>query len=349
MPEMLTIKGMHVGEQFIHSDEDLAFCRQMGVEYVGAYFPTGPGSGELGLEKEGYWNTDALVRFREHVESFGLKLAAIHLPLKSLGMSDDIKERRWPSIILGGSKRDRDIEQVCKCIKAAGKAGIPILTYDLTALPVLRNPERTKGRGGVTYSYFNYEKMEDAPMHPAGPISAEEAWERIEYFLKRVTPVAEEYKVKMACHPHDMSVPPGTTYRGIVPVLSNVDGLKRFIDLCPSPYHGISFCQGCIVEFSISPEQVYDVIRYFGSRKKIFWVHFRNIRGGFLNFEETFPDDGDIDMVKAMRTYKKVGYNGVLIPDHVPRSYLDTPWGHRAHAFCLGYMKALIQAVESKG
>jgi mannonate dehydratase len=107
------------------------------------------------------------------------------------------------------------------------------------------------------------------------------------------------------------------------------------------------FCQGCVSEFSTSPEQVYEAIRYFGSRKKIFWVHFRNIRGGFLKFEETFPDEGDIDMLRAMRIYKEVGYDGVLIPDHVPKSALDSRWGHRAHAFCLGYIKALIQTVES--
>ena len=94
-------------------------------------------------------------------------------------------------------------------------------------------------------------------------------------------------------------------------------------------------------------EQVYEAIRYFGSRKKIFRVHFHNIRGGFLKFEETFPDEGDIDMVKAIRTYKEVGYNGVLIPDHVPQLYLDTMWSHQAHAFCLGYIKTLTQAVES--
>ena len=49
------------------------------------------------------------------------------------------------------------------------------------------------------------------------------------------------------------------------------------------------------------------MIRYFGSRGKIFNVHFRNIRGGFLNFQETFIDDGDVDMLKAMRVYKEVG------------------------------------------
>jgi len=97
-----------------------------------------------------------------------------------------------------------------------------------------------------------------------------------------------------------------------------------------------------------SPEQVYDAIRYFGSRKRIFWVHFRNIRGGFLKFDEVFPDEGDIDMIRALRAYKEVGYDGALIPDHVPQSDLDTPHGHRARAFCFGYIKAAIQAVESE-
>jgi len=316
----------------------------MGVEYVDASPLWESGVRGLGLEEEGYWNADALVRFREHVESFGLKLAAMHLSF----LNGDIEEQRWPSIMLGTSKRDRDIEQVCKCIEAAGKAGIPLLLYNLTVLPVVRNPGWTSGRGGIRYNYFDYDKMKDKPLHPAGPISAEQAWERIEYFIKCVIPVAEECKVKMGCHPNDVSVPPSTTYRGIAPVLSNIDGLKRFIDLHPSPYHGLLFCQGCVSEMCTDPEQIYEAIRHFGRRNKIFWVHFRNLRGGFLKFEETFPDEGDINMVKALRTYKEVGYNGVLIPDHVPHSDLDTPWGHRARAFCLGYIKALIQAVESE-
>jgi len=359
MQEMLTIKGLHVAELVNNSDEDLIFSRQMGVEYVEASPLLRRNARQLDLED--WWNADALVRFREYVESFGLKLIAMHLPLTSV----DIAEQRWPNIMLGTSNRDRDIEQVCKCIEAVGKAGIPLLLYNLSVLPVVRNPGWASGRGGITligsemaeyyarnyecrHNYFDYDKMKDEPLHPAGPISAEQAWERIEYFIKCVIPVAEECKVKMACHPNDVSVPPGTTYRGIAPVLSNIDGLKRFIDLHPSPYHGLSFCQGCISEFCTNPEQVYEAIRYFGSRKKIFYVHFRNIRGGFLKFEETFPDEGDIDMLRAMRIYKEVGYDGVFIPDHVPRSTLDSTWGHRAHAFCLGYIKALIQAVESE-
>ena len=74
-------------------------------------------------------------------------------------------------------------------------------------------------------------------------------------------------------------------------------------------------------------EEIHDVIRYFGQRKKIFNVHFRNIKGGFLNFRETFPDDGDVDMIRAIRVYKEVGYDGMLMPDHVPQSTATTAAG----------------------
>ncbi|MBC7238126.1 MAG: mannonate dehydratase, partial [Chloroflexi bacterium] len=94
--------------------------------------------------------------------------------------------------------------------------------------------------------------------------------------------------------------------------------------------------------------QLYDGGRYLGERNRIFWVHFRNIRGGFLKFDEVFPDEGDIDMWKAIKIYKEVGYDGVLVPDHVPHSAIDSRMGHRARAFCLGYIRALIQAVESE-
>ena len=133
-------------------------------------------------------------------------------------------------------------------------------------------------------------------------------------------PVAEEYKVRMGCHPQDPGVPKGTGWRGVDAVLGSPDGLKRFVSIKESPYHGLNFCQGTVSEQLEKPgEQIFDVIRYFGSRKKIFSVHFRNIEGGFLNFRETFIDNGSVDMLKAMRVYKEVGYDGMMMPDHVPR------------------------------
>jgi mannonate dehydratase len=93
--------------------------------------------------------------------------------------------------------------------------------------------------------------------------------------------------------------------------------------------------------------EIFDVIRYFGSRKKIFNVHFRNIKGRFLNFQETYIDNGDVDMLKAMRVYKEVGYDGMMMPDHVPKVAAD-PNGYQAFAYTFGYIKALIAAVNAE-
>jgi mannonate dehydratase len=140
-------------------------------------------------------------------------------------------------------------------------------------------------------------------------------------------------------------MPPGKGYRGVETVLGTVDGLKRFVSIKASPYHGLNFCQGTVAEMLDKPgEQIFDVIRYFGTRKKIFNVHFRNIRGRFLDFRETFIDDGDVDMLEAMRVYHEVGFDGMMMPDHVP-SIAGDPRGAQAFAFTFGYIKALIASL----
>jgi len=140
----------------------------------------------------------------------------------------------------------------------------------------------------------------------------------------------------------------GRGFRGIETVLGSVEGLKRFVSIKESPYHGLNFCQGTVAEMLQKPgQEIFDVIRYFGSRKKIFNVHFRNIRGGFLNFQETFIDDGDVDMLKAMRVYKEVGFDGMMMPDHVPKISGDAN-SYQGFAFAFGYIKALIAAVAAE-
>ena len=118
--------------------------------------------------------------------------------------------------------------------------------------------------------------------------------------------------------PHDPGVPP-EGYQGVVCVLGTLDGLKRFITIKESPYHGLNFCQGTVSEMLNDPgQEIYDVIRYFGARKKIFNVHFRNIRGHRDDFQEVYPDEGDIDFVKALQVYQEVEYPYLVMPDHVP-------------------------------
>ena len=288
------------------------------------------------------WSVESLNKLREHVESFGIKLAMVPLPLSS----SYITKSENPNVMLGKSpERDREIDGMCEMIRNAGRAGIPSLKYNMSILGVVRG-EPTPGRGGAKYSTFVYDKMkQDPPLTEAGPVSSEQAWERIAYFLHRVIPVAAENKVKMACHPHDPGMPEDRGYRGVHRVLGSPEGLKKFIAINESPYHGLNFCQGTVSEMLKDPRrEIHDVIRYFGSRKKIFNVHFRNIQGGFLNFRETFPDDGDVDFVETIRTYKEVGYDGMLMPDHVPHVESDEG-GRQAFAYCYGYIRALIQMV----
>ena len=85
---------------------------------------------------------------------------------------------------------------------------------------------------------------------------------------------------------------------------------------------------------------VYSSCRGLQNGNSRFNVHFRNIRGGFLNFQETFPDDGDVNMLEVIRTYQEVGYDGMVMPDHVPRIAGDAG-GRQA----FGYIRALLQMV----
>jgi mannonate dehydratase len=215
----------------------------------------------------------------------------------------------------------------------------------MSILGVLRT-ERTKGRGDASYSTWRLKEAKPAtPLTRAGQVNADRFWERITYFLDRVMPVAQEYKIKMACHPHDPGVPP-EGYQGVDRVLGTPDGLKKFLAIRENPYHGLNFCQGTVSEMLKDPgKEIYDVIRYFGSRKKIFNVHFRNIRGRRDDFQEVYPDEGDIDFVKALQVYHEVGYDGMLMPDHVPQAPGDNN-GLQSFAFCYGYIRGLLQSLE---
>jgi mannonate dehydratase len=327
---------MKAGTQHNSSDEVLRVLAALGVNDICSTLPS--------ARMDERWSVEGLAKLRERVESFGIKLDMVPLPMSS----HYITKGEFPNIMLGKSpERDREIENVRQMIRNAAAAGIPAVKYNLSILGVVRT-EPARGRGGARYSTFDYEKArQEPPLTEAGRVSADMSWERITYFLKRVVPVAEEYKVKMACHPHDPGMPRDKGFRGVERVLGSVDGLKRFIEIMPSKYHGLNFCQGTVSEMLENPaREIYDVIRYFGSRGKIFNVHFRNIRGRFLNFQETFPDDGDVDMIRAMRAYKEVGYDGMIMPDHVPRIEGDRG-GHQAFAFAFGYIQALIQLVSS--
>ena len=288
-------------------------------------------------------NTDAetLTRHREEAAAEGVSLEMIHIGLpKSIPLARD-------------PQRDQDIDAVCRQIENAGKAGLRGLNYNFCIVPHQRT-ERTHGRGGSTYSTFDISKYDNETLTEAGRVSRDEAFERIAYFLERVIPVAGENRVQMAAHLND---PPAVVLKGVerwnYPMF---EGLKRFSELVDSPYHGFNFCCGTAAEGLENPgEELYDIVRYFGERKKIFNVHFRNIRGGLHNFQEVWPDEGDVDMYRLAKVFRDVDYPYMLMPDHAPGHPDDRPPEgvsgrvRPAWAFQFGYIIGLIQAVNAEG
>ena len=328
---------MKAGTQHGDSDAILRVLAGFGVNHICSRLPS--------ARLDDTWSVDALNRLRERVESFGITLDMVPLPLSS----SEISRSENPAILLAKDPdRDRQIDEICQMIRNTARAGIPSVKYNLTLIGIPRSAP-TRGRGGARYSTFVYaDAKQDPPLTVAGPVDADTYWERITYFLTRVVPVAAEHKVRLACHPQDPGMPRGKGWRGVETVLGSVDGLKRFVSIAESPYHGLNFCQGTVSEMLEKPgAEIFDVIRHFGARGKIFNVHFRNISGGFLNFRETFIDDGDVDMLKAMRVYKEVGYDGMMMPDHVPAIDGDTS-NLQGFAFAFGYIKALIAAVSAE-
>ncbi|MBL8591295.1 MAG: mannonate dehydratase [Devosia sp.] len=320
------------GDQFAKvGDRYLRQLAQLGVKHV-CIDPVGD---------PWQWDRDILMRHAEHVSTFGLVLDMVQLPLPSSGIE---RRHQAPGIVLGKpGERDREIDGICKIIEALAEAGIGAAKYNFNVLGIPRTTSEI-GRGGQQLSTWRASEATDGEtLTIAGKVSSEEFWGRIEYFLERVVPVATANRVRLACHPHDPMTPPG--YRGFESrVLSSVEGLMRFVQTCESPYHGLNFCQGTVAEGMENPRaEIGEVIRWFGSRKKIFNVHFRNIKGGRYSFTEEFPDNGDMDMPAALKIYHEVGYDGMIMPDHVPHIDADNSM-ETAFAFCFGYIIALFQA-----
>ncbi len=335
---------MKLGDQSAPTNEThLKYQARYGVRHICAY-----------PQVEGdrlYATVDELHQTMDMAAKYGISIDCIAPPNLA---SSFIDREKHPAIMLAESpERDRDIEQLQTYIRNCAQAGIPSIKYNMSILGVLRSG-RIPGRGDSLDAYWDLAKTPPGKLTPprppltiAGRVDADAFWERITYFLNHVIPVANEYKIRMACHPQDPGVPP-EGYEGVDRVLGTVDGLKKFISIQESPYHGLNFCQGTVSEMLEDPKtQIYDVIRYFGTRKKIFNVHFRNIRGHRNNFVEVFPDEGDIDFVKAIKVYKEIGYPYMLMPDHVPLAADNAdPHSLQSFAFCYGYIRALIQSVS---
>lgn len=316
------------------AEADLRLAKQLGMTDV---VTTMPGVPMMPEPVQGpAWSYLDLLHLRQRVENAGLTLSVI----EGYQLSD--------RITLGLPGRDEDLERVCESIANMGRAGIPIYCYNFMAVfNWLRTSTSTRGRGDALVTKFDAAELVNAPPTYAGETTDEQMWANFQYFLQRVLPVAEGAGVKLALHPDD---PPMSPVLGLARIMRSMEAFQRVIELAPSPSNGITFCQGNFA--AMGTVDIPAAIRYFGARGKLFFAHFRDVRGSVPCFEETFHDEGKTDMAAAMRAYLDIGYTGPMRPDHAPTmegESNDTPgYMVRGQIFAIGYMKGLIDAIQSQ-
>jgi mannonate dehydratase len=242
---------------------------------------------------------------------------------------------------------DEEVEAVCEMLTNMGAAGFHIWCYNWMAVfNWQRTSTTTRGRGGAFVTSYDHALMRDAPPTEAGIVREEQLWESYASFIKRIVPVAERAKVKLALHPDD---PPISPIRGVGRIFRTVEAMERALSFAPSDHHGLTFCQG---SFATMGADIPATIRAFGERGQIHFVHFRDVRGTAERFAETFHDDGPTDMLAAMRGYHEIGFAGPMRPDHVPTLAGDAndPPGYttRGRLYAIGYMRGLREAVQAE-
>jgi mannonate dehydratase len=257
------------------------------------------------------------------------------------------------SVIYGRESRAKDLEPFIASIQAAGKAGLPVVEYNVYAHRIIEGYYETVGRAKAGYTGFDSElellvdengrvvqpiyrdengritdatlaafpnarrvKCKDLPPLPnEGAHTLDEMWANITYFLKAVIPVAERAGVRMALHPND---PPAPISRGSQQIMGTVAGWKHLIEIVNSPSNGITFDCGVTREMGEDPVQVAD---YFASRKRINHCHYRNVQvvKPYEKYQEVFIDAGMADMFGVMKALVRNKYTGTIYPEH-PRA-----------------------------
>jgi len=340
--------------------ENFKFAKQVGcthlIVHLADYYSEQKGVVTATDEKTNYgkattsnpiWSLKSMQALQTMAKEEGLEIFGI----------ENFSPADWYDVLLDGPKKLEQIGYLKQIIRNAGAAGIKSFGYNFSFAGVWGHQRKTVARGGAISACFNahdlaldtpipageiwnmtYGKVE--PGKYIGAITVEMLWERLEWFLSEMLPVAEEAGVELALHPDD---PPMPSLRGTPRLVYQPELYQKVIDLFDSPANKLEFCMGSVQE--MSKGNLYDAIETYASQGKISYVHVRNVKGKVPVYDEVFIDEGDIDMFKALRLLKKHDFQGVLVPDHTPELLCDASW-HAGMAYALGYIKAILEMLE---
>lgn len=353
----LTLSGKTLNE------DGARFARQLGVEDVVVHLTDygrnaddrayraggiGPVNGDcIGVP---LWSYETMAGVVAMLGRHGLRIAAL----------ENFSPNFWSDILLGGPEKTAQMEGLKRLVRDAGRAGIPVIGYNFSIAGVWGWQLKRTARGGARTAVFAYDEIDAQRPMPDGvlwnmryrreaagaePVSVDEAelWQRLEWFLDELVPVAEEAGVRLAAHPDD---PPVERLRGSARLVNSHEKYDRLLALRPSRANALEFCIGSLQE--MAGGDIYETTRRFARSGAIAYVHFRNVRGKVPDYTETFVDEGDVDMAEIVRILRDEAFDGVMVPDHVPELDCPAPW-HAGHAYTVGYMRALVQNAAALG
>ncbi len=353
----LTLGGVGVSvanrkSKFVEKNSNSSFVRDAGMKFALAMGPESPRvpfakqmdvmhavSGVLRNKDLKPWEPEAIKATKEAWDKQGIKWTVVEGP-PALGSET--------KLALKG--RDEEIENFITFMKNLKQYGdVDTICYNW--MPVIswaRTDKNKPARGGAIVSAFDYDDIKDAEHTEYGEITKDALWKNLKYFLDAVVPEAEKIGMNLSLHPDDPQV---DSIKGISRIMNTVENFDRMLDLHPSKYSGLTMCQG---NFSLMGPDIPQLIRRWGKRGAINFVHFRNIQelSGQVpstKFTETFHDEGDIDMYAAMQAYHDIGFTGTIRPDHVATLYGETN-EHQGYMtlgalYAMGYIRGLAESV----
>ena len=307
---------------------DLDYLRALGVEYVTTWARPEKASAEYYASRKEIYATAG-------VTVYGIGNIGVH---------------NQEAIVLNLPERDAKIEIYRQHLRDLAAAGIPYTTYAHMANGIWSTARETS-RGANARAYdaalVGEGNWAGTPYRPplthGREYSQAEIWDNYTYFIRAVAPLAEELGVQIGIHPDD---PPLLALGGVPRcIFSSFEGYARALEIANSPNVGMCLCVGCWLEGGpCMGRGVIDTIRHFGEQGKIFKVHFRNVEAPLPHFVESFINNGYADMRPVLQALEEVGFEGIMMPDHVPQIGGNDQIGI---AYSIGYMQALLAGLPA--
>lgn len=269
------------------------------------------------------WPMDKIMALKNEIESHNLEMEVI----ESVPVHEDIKLRR--------GDYERYIENYKTNIENLAKAGVKTICYNF--MPVFDwtrsqlDHELEDGSKALVYYKEDVDRLDPTKLSLPGwdssysvdemtelinaykDLGEEGLWENLRLFIEAILPVAVENDMNMAIHPDD---PPWPIF-GIPRIITTKENLRRFLDLYDDPHHGLTLCSGSLGCALFNDYE--EMVREFGSEKRIHFAHIRNIKildDGSFEESAHMSSCGSLDIVRILKAYKDVGFEGYVRPDH---------------------------------